>query len=861
MPSRPLLLLPRPETTARPRRKPGFPSVNHPSTSRQAARLSPRFEALQQALAARRARLGAEAGDIVPEEVVVLETVGPIQKFVDAVRRVPELEWLAEVELDDLQPDEDFYEEEPKGPRQDSTGIRGRLFMVFTNQQAMNQMQSLWDRWLAEGHLPRGFGGWSELFKLLHDIRPWGVSDRLAGTGLLDDWAEFIEKNDDPVTVELQLWFRSSSDTRRQARARVVALVESEAGQVMAESEIEGIEYHGLLVRLPGSSVRRVLESPNSDVELIQCEQIRFFRPTGQFAVPVVDDILPVDHGASDDRRVSSEPIVALLDGLPLTGHKRLTGRILLDDPDGYDLDYAAKSRQHGTAMASLIIHGDLNSGESPLGSPLYVRPVLQPDGAAGPRINESFPSDVLIPDLLFRSVRRLFDGEAGLPPAAPTVVVVNLSIGIQDFPFFREMSPVARLLDWLSWRYKVLFVVSAGNHSGPFELGMHKADISKFLPGSLEGHMIRAAAGDARSRRLLPPAESINALTVGATHDDDSRSLPPPNWIDPLPMEGLPSPINALGMGYRRAIKPDVLAPGGRIAIQQRLPTSGPTELDIYDRSLAPGQLVAAPGGRQGDTSGTRYVRGTSNAAALVSRQAALLYEQLDELRDELGGEAIDEIPPAIWLKALVVHSADWGSTEGVLRGALNGTGDSRAIQERVTRLLGYGSVDFNRVKECTVNRVTALGGGKLGVDEAQIHRFPLPPSLSGKRGHRRLTITLAWFSPVNPRHRGWRQASLSFSPPSDGLSVKREQAHWQTVQRGTVQHEILEGTAAAAYGPGTSLEIRVDCKADSGTFDDAVDYALAVSLEVSEEIDVDVYSEVRERVLAAHSMVAATA
>lgn len=174
---------------------------------------------------------------------------------------------------------------------------------------------------------------------------------------------------------------------------------------------------------------------------------------------------------------------------------------------------------------------------------------------------------------------------------------------------------------------------------------------------------------------------------------------------------------------------------------------------------------------------------------------------------------------------------------------------------------MLGYGSVDFERVKECTVRRVTALGGGKLGVDEAQIHRFPLPPSLSGKRGYRRVTITLAWFSPVNPKHRGWRQASLSFSPPKDALSVKRAQAHWQTVKRGTVQHEVLEGAAAAAYIPGTSLEIRVDCKADSGTLDDTVDYALVVSLEASEEIDIDIYSEVRDGVLAAHSIVAATA
>lgn len=76
MPDRPLLLLPPPETIPRPRPRRGFPKMNYPSTTRQGVRLGPKFAALQEALATRRARLGAEAGDIVPEEVLVLETVG-----------------------------------------------------------------------------------------------------------------------------------------------------------------------------------------------------------------------------------------------------------------------------------------------------------------------------------------------------------------------------------------------------------------------------------------------------------------------------------------------------------------------------------------------------------------------------------------------------------------------------------------------------------------------------------------------------------------------------------------------------------------------------------------------------------------
>ena len=857
MPERPLLLLPPPATIPRPRPRRRMPRPGLPSVSRQASRLAPKFAALQEALSTGRAKLGTDIEDLVPEEVVVLETVGPIKNFIEAVRKVSGLELLAELEVQQIPPDDDFHLLGKDGQLDDSRGLDGRLFMIFTNEDAMNEMLLLWDQWVGGNKLERGFGPWSEVFRRLRDIRAWSAQDRLAGIGDIEDWQEFVERNDGMVPTELQLWYRHSAQTRRRARERVAALVRSEAGRVIAESEIADIGYHCLLVELPGTAIRRVMEAPDSGIELIQCEQIRFFRPAGQFTSSVADDVVETDDEMVPQPEVSGDPVIALLDGLPLQAHQRLAGRLLIDDPDNYEPAYDADRRYHGTAMASLIIHGDLNAKEAPMARPLYVRPVLQPEGGDRSQKKETFPPDVLITDLLYRAIRRLFEGKNGSRPIAPTVTVVNLSVGIHDFPFLREMSPLARLLDWLAWKYKVLFVISAGNHTGLIDLDAEGANIGRFVPGALEHTLLRAMATDWPNRRLLPPAEAINALTVGATHHDAS-GRPPPRWIDPYLGSALPSLINAQGPGYRRAIKPDILAPGGRIAVQQRVPHSGPAELELYEGGLAPGHVVASPGRQEGDTTATRHTRGTSNAAALVSRQAAFLFEQIEELRDEVGGETIDEVPRAIWLKALIVHSADRGAAAEALNKSLETTDDWRRLQENVSRILGYGTVDIERVRDCTPQRMTAIGGGKLRADEAQVHRVPLPPSLSGRHGKRRLTVTLAWLTPVSPRHQGWRQASLSFSPPEAELQVKRKQAQWQAVQRGTVQHEILEGSAAAAYMPGAELEIRVDCKADSGTLIDEVAYALVVSLEVSEEIDIDVYSEVRERIMAAHSIVA---
>jgi hypothetical protein len=451
--------------------------------------------------------------------------------------------------------------------------------------------------------------------------------------------------------------------------------------------------------------------------------------------------------------------------------------------------------------------------------------------------------------------VRRLFEGDGVEPPVAPQISVIDLSIGIRDRLFDGAMSPLARLVDWLAWKYKVLFIVSAGNHSHDIEVAVQPHAIT---PEALQAEVIRAVAADARSRRLLPPAEAINVVTVGAVHRDASVCATPPNTILPFVDDGLPSIINAQGMGYRRAIKPEVLLPGGRVVLRQALAARPATALSVLTQAHPPGQRVAAPGQQSGDLSYTWHTRGTSNASALASRAASELHDVLDVLHDEPGGELIDTLPRAVWLKALLVHSASWGGAGQVLDQILRTKQNSRQFKEYITRLLGYGCIDASRVRECARHRVTVLGGGSLSADQGHLHRFPLPPSLSGQRGWRRLIITLAWFTPINTAHQSWRRADLWFTPPADRLRVARQQAEWRAVQRGTVQHEILEGDKAVAFVDGDSLEILVSCRADAGSLEDAVPYALVVTVEVAPEIDINIYNEVRVRVDGARVRVA---
>jgi len=113
-----------------------------------------------------------------------------------------------------------------------------------------------------------------------------------------------------------------------------------------------------------------------------------------------------------------------------------------------------------------------------------------------------------------------------------------------------------------------------------------------------------------------------------------------------------------------------------------------------------------------------------------------------------------------------------------------------------------------------------------------------------------RRLTITLAWFSPINIDNRKYRKANLSIEPPGDVIGVKRINADWQQVKNGTVQHEVLEGKEVVAYQDDEFLNISVICREDADSLDKEVQYGLAVTLETAEGVGIPIYEEIREKI-----------
>jgi hypothetical protein len=197
------------------------------------------------------------------------------------------------------------------------------------------------------------------------------------------------------------------------------------------------------------------------------------------------------------------DPILAVLDGVPVAAHRLLAAHLVVDDQFGLEATTPVVDRIHGTAMASLIVHGDRNRPKPPLPRRVHVVPVL---GA-----RDRFPADRLTVDIIYTAVLAMRDGVNAL--------IVNLSLGNSRRPFHGQLSAWARLLDRLAYRFGLLFVVSAGNYTGSFPI---EAFSTRILFEDAEAEhrateTLRALGAIVGDRRLISPAESVNGLTVGA--------------------------------------------------------------------------------------------------------------------------------------------------------------------------------------------------------------------------------------------------------------------------------------------------------------------------------------------------------
>lgn len=802
-------------------------STRFPSFETQTQRVPIIFRELQNTISRQNIHVQADELGLDPEFVLVFEVAGSVESFNSAAKKA-NMEWLCS-EDSECEPDGDFYVVNSQGQRTDKR-IPQKVYVTMNNSQAIGNMLSLWRSYCEspDHKLPRGFGGFAKVFAQLRNIRRWGVEDRFS-TGVLEAWNEVLEAHPDIVRFEIELWYRSTEAKRNDSENRISSLVESAGGRVIKVVRYDEIRYHALVVELPAQVVLQMMEDQNN--ELLNEEQVMWFRATGQ-SLTITDEAESSETDVEMNNLPTRPPLVALLDGMPVANHRLLENRLMIDDPDSFETDYPVANRFHGSGMSSLIIHGDLNAPHSaPSSYFLYVRPIMRPQGPN----REGVPNDELLVDLIHRSVLRIVT-EAD----TQSIRIINLSIGSFDRPYFFTMSPESRMLDYLSEKYNILFVVSSGNTGGWLENDNISANDYKNM--SLEERAVVAYEdlwNNLASNKILAPSESINSLTIGALHSDFTNIPEEYLTADPLP-HNYPAVYSRFGGGVGRAPKPDAMVAGGKQYYNARTFGTSPLSLRFSNARInGPGQKVVTPN----SLTATIHTTGTSNSAALTSRMCAQLIENIRNYR------IIPSNFEAIAAKCMFIHCCSWDNLGVDLSRFVP---QNMSQKESVARWIGYGSPNIEKSMFCEETRATVIGYGTIAKGNYVEYRFPLPNSLQSQTVSKRLTITLAWHSPINMTSKKYKLASLEFKSNCDEVrlvSSSRAEVDNRTSQRGTIQHEVFTGDSASTYEDGTDLVIKVLCKKED-KLTTPVKYVLMATLEVAPETGLPIYQEVAARI-----------
>lgn len=804
-----------------------------PAKADQVAKFGPSFNRLREVLerGGDEAALRSDPSGLAPECLIVFEVTGSLGDFAAAARKVPGLEFIGDSEVEG-----DDADSEPS------------VYLMLPDQRALRDMLRLWDLWRTGVELEHGFALWRDLFARLRTLRRWGPQDRVSvqARRVLEDAAAADPAGLIPIQFEL-IFIRDAPRADGQ-RETLRASIARTGGTVVVARRYDELAYDAVLARIPAREVAGIARLEATS--LAGAEPVAFIAPQSLASTTTTDDL--AELGPVPDGGASGQPILAILDAVPVQQHPLLRGRLLLDDPDGLEA-LAVGRRVHGTAMASLIIHGDRNANETPLPRPVLLLPVMVASGDTEQK--ERFHPDHLIPDTFVRALRHM---KAGPNASAPEVIMANVSLGDEHQCFHHHISAWARALDVLAVEHGVLFIVSAGNDSGTIPLrGPATLDDFESLDVAARSHAIFVAIEALKAdRRVLAPAESVNALTIGAAHADQIMPRPAANIglsYDPYPVGAMPMVSSRLGPGFNTATKPEVLLPGGRQRVHLR-PGSPPIVQPQANANRFAGVRVAAPPspGQALDQESTMI--GTSAAAALASRTAHQIHDALaDAYPDFTGLPGTDR---ALILKALLVHAARWDEDGAAFIQGVAGPPNSKqhvAQKNNIRRHIGFGFLDPETAIAAASDRATLFGTGALAPNQGSLFSVPLPTCIGAKAIPHEVCATLAWFTRPAPGRQAYRTIRMKLIDPKEavaqlGLKAESRQPDVNQANRGTVFTRRWSGSHAANVAPDGVLHIQVQREPDQGGgTKQPVPFALAVTIAMPGEVRL--YDEVRAR------------
>jgi subtilisin family serine protease len=446
----------------------------------------------------------------------------------------------------------------------------------------------------------------------------------------------FTDESDGDALVEL--FQDMSNEDANSVSAAIKKFVESKGGQVVDEGDVNS----GRIIKV--RSKRSVLEELSKMFVSVQ-------------GIDTVDQI--ISYEAIEGERLedtltvlpnTSKATACIIDTGVVQGSRFLDGSIIAQEyPFGTNKGVGVG---HGTFVASRVIYGDDIKGQATTGT-------MVPDVKVLSICTKEFDAlgneQVVTIERLIRVIRdvvkrwheqiKVYNLSIGCYPTKPGVLP-----GIKD----DVVHPLAAEIDFLSRKYDVLFVISAGNY--PHDGINPTTPYPKYF--------------DDEVTRILSPSESMLAITVGSTAKEIATGC--------MATKDEPSPFTRRGPGFNGFRKPDLAIHGGNMG----------TGFRSVNHLMATGI----------NSSGTSiaYGNGTSFSAPIITRLAAKIFEYYP-------------LASASLVKALLLHFSDFKNSENFTPEVLaNLIGNGIPVSEGLSfstkhsqTFLYQGEMDFRDIIE----------------------------------------------------------------------------------------------------------------------------------------------------------------
>lgn len=551
-----------------------------------------------------------------------------------------------------------------------------------------------------------------DVFEIIEagQMRLWGRTDRIGSrlAILIGEKGERIDPKTSYV-LDVDLWHRGTTDLARDSIAELRRLVQDKLkpGEKLSDSFI-GDMLCLARVNVTGEKLGRLLEMDAvSEVDLPP--QPVFDNYTASLKTP--------RDFPSTPKPPPDGPRVCILDSGITAGHKLLANNVGHEEAILTAVSSPADVCGHGTMVGGLAVFGDVRACYE---AGLFSSPITL------------FSARVLNDNYRFDDDKRII---TQMRDAIRTFVaepyncrVFNLSLGSPE-PLLtgsnKRQGSWAEALDVIAREFKVLLVVSAGNHETPIARFTLEAEVALV---EYPDYLFEPAAG------LCDPATAAIPITVGALAEHDvpeiRRSTGKDDIIRPFAKANEPTPSTRIGPGVNGAMKPEFVSYGGNDVFQGVGQTR---ETERIDRGVAVMSLSHEPAKHL-----FAFKVGTSFAAPRVAHLAALVW---DRIRRDFGQDPDPNLVRAVLATAAVRPEAACALVEGKKGAAY------------VPHVCGYGIPDPDLALESGDRRVTLVAQGSIKIDAFQIFQVPVPKEFQDDSKSKRIVVALAFDPPVRRR------------------------------------------------------------------------------------------------------------